>query len=202
MAALIEWKSVSSPASSGLIWAWTKTYFSSLKEMENNSIVLQKEENYLKIAFSTHKDSVFWVYCPSPLIFVPSSHESIKCSLPCSSRTSKPVPFALQRKENSSYLLPVTLMLSTWTRTDRLWFLAEWPSCQPKSRSTGSSPPRKSRPTEQTLFMIWREALYTCNLILTTRGWSTARRRPGASHRSLSSINSSMRKVSAFPTRA
>lgn len=122
--------------------------------------------------------------------------------LPCFSRINKAVSFPLQRKENSLYLLPVTLMSSTWTRTDRLWFLVEWLSCQPKSRSTGSSRPRRSRPTEQTSFMIWREALCICNLTLTTRGWSTARRRPGASLRSLSSTSCSMQKVSPLPSRA
>ena len=108
--------------------------------------------------------------------------------------------FPLQRKVNSSYLLPVTLMSSTWTRTGRLWFLAEWPSCRPRSPSTGSFPPRRSRPTERTSFTTWREALCICSLTSATRGWSTARQRRGASLRSPSSTSCSTRRVS--PSRA
>ena len=154
------------------------------------------------MAFSIHKDSVFQVYCQSPLSSLCLECKNPLSTLPSLSQINKPVSFPLQRKENSLYLHPVTLMLSTWTPTNRRWFLVEWRSCRPKSRSTGSSQPRKSPPTERTLFMTRREVLCICSLTLTTRGWSTARQRPGASPRSRSSTSCSMQKVRLLCTPA
>lgn len=152
-----------------LIWARTKTYFVSFKEMGSNILLPPKKKHFKKWHFLFIRTQ-YSEYSPVPSHLCALNARIHKVLIPCFYRINKPVSFPLQRKENFLYLLPVILMLSTWTRTDRLWFLVEWPSCQPKSLSIGSSQPRKSPPMEQTLFMTWREALCICNLILTTRG--------------------------------